>query len=183
MNYANEYVSCKCVSLLFAVANWMKMKETESKRQEKYEEETKPVTFSDIINRIKENSIDKEYIASWKRRTVTVGTDVPKTPEIDDCSEYPYLVPIVNMFAEWKSKNYGHLAKTLKKVFRKKGTEIIKCKEMFGRKEFVSFELIEVEEQACALTKIVVLANWKVNEESHSKQLIFGSCYENEKNT
>lgn len=181
LNYANEYVSCKCVSLLFAVANWMKMKETESKRQEKYEEETKPVTFSDIINRIKENSIDKEYIASWKRRTVTVGTDVPKTPEIDDCSEYPYLVPIVNMFAEWKSKNYGHLAKTLKKVFRKKGTEIIKCKEMFGRKEFVSFELIEVEEQACALTKIVVLANWKVNEESHSKQLIFGSCYENKK--
>ncbi len=181
LNYANEYVSCKCVSLLFAVANWMKMEETESKRREKYEEETKPVTFLDVINQIQENSVDKEYIESWKKRTVTVGTDVPKTPKIDDCSEYPYLVPIVNMFAEWKSKNYGYLSKILKKVFRKKGTEIIKCKEMFERKEFVSFELIEVEERACALTKIVVLANWKVNEKSYSEKLIFGSCYENEK--
>ena len=52
---------------------------------------------------------------------------------------------------------------------------------MFERKEFVSFELIEVEERTCALTKIVVLANWKVNKKSYSEKLIFGSCYENEK--
>ena len=33
LNYANEFVSCKCVSLMFAVADWMRMKENESKRK------------------------------------------------------------------------------------------------------------------------------------------------------
>lgn len=180
MNYANEYVSCKCVSLLFAIANWMKMKETELERQKRYEKETKPVTFLEVINQIEENNINKKNIESWKKRTVTVGVDIPKVPEIKDCSEYPYLIPIVNMFDEWKSKNYGYLAKTLKKLFRRKNTNIIECRKMFENKEFISFELIEVKEQACATTKITVLANWKVNEKMHSKQLIFGSCYENE---
>lgn len=36
LNYGNEYVSCKCVALLFAVAEWMAMKNNEDKRKEKY---------------------------------------------------------------------------------------------------------------------------------------------------
>jgi hypothetical protein len=33
LNYGNEYVSCKCVALLFAVAEWMAMKNSEDKRK------------------------------------------------------------------------------------------------------------------------------------------------------
>lgn len=35
LNYANEYVSCKCVCLMFAVADWMKMKDSEENRNTK----------------------------------------------------------------------------------------------------------------------------------------------------
>lgn len=33
LNYANEYVSCKLLALMFAVADWMKMKNSEEQRK------------------------------------------------------------------------------------------------------------------------------------------------------
>lgn len=41
LNYANEYVSCKCISLLFAIADWISMKESEPKRKATFEENSK----------------------------------------------------------------------------------------------------------------------------------------------
>ena len=34
LNYGNQYVSCKCVALMFALADWMNMKDSEEKRKE-----------------------------------------------------------------------------------------------------------------------------------------------------
>lgn len=36
LNYANEYVSCKLLALMFAVADWMKMKNSEEQSRRIY---------------------------------------------------------------------------------------------------------------------------------------------------
>lgn len=54
LNYANEYVSCKCVSLMFAVADWMKMKNSEETRKEKYEKSVNPPPIRESLARLKE---------------------------------------------------------------------------------------------------------------------------------
>ena len=43
LNYGNEYVSCKCVALMFALADWMSMKDSEERRKAKFEKENNPL--------------------------------------------------------------------------------------------------------------------------------------------
>lgn len=52
LNYANEYVSCKRVSLMFTVADWMKMKNSEDTRKAKYEKSVNPSPIRESLARI-----------------------------------------------------------------------------------------------------------------------------------
>src|SRR5699024_9614446 len=95
LNYANEYVSCKCVSLMFAVADWMKMKNSEETRKEKYEKSVNPPPIRESLARIEENKLIREEISSWKKRTVIVGKDIPASGTVEDYIGYPYIVKAV----------------------------------------------------------------------------------------
>lgn len=58
LNYANEYVSCKCVSLMFAVADWMKMKNSEETRKAKYEKSVNPPPCERVVSAAKRKQTD-----------------------------------------------------------------------------------------------------------------------------
>lgn len=60
LNYANEYVSCKCVALMFAIADWMKMKNSEQTRKEKYEKSLNPPPIRESLSRLAENKKIRE---------------------------------------------------------------------------------------------------------------------------
>ena len=183
LNYANEYVSCKCVSLIFALADWMNMKESEESRKAKFEKETNPPPLSESIKKLRQNKIDREEIQKWQKRIVTIGTDIPSAPTIEDCAMYPYVIPLLNAFSAWGRKNYGELSVYLKNMFSYESSEKKRageCRKAFHNKEFQSFELKEIEERSCCLTRISVQVNWKVGEQLHSETLEFGSMYQDE---
>ena len=117
LNYANEYVSCKCVALMFAIADWMKMKNSEQTRKEKYEKSLNPPPIRESLLRLAENKKIREEISSWKKRSVTVGEDIPASGKVEDYAEYPYIVKIVEMLDAWKSRNYGKLSIYLQRMF------------------------------------------------------------------
>lgn len=183
LNYANEYVSCKCLSLMFALADWMQMKNNEENRKEKFIEETNPPSFSESLKMLKQIKIDKNEIRNWKKRYVEIGMDIPNVLTIDDCKEYNYLIPIVEMFSAWESKNYGKLSILLKNMFsyeesdRKRAGE---CRNFFDSKELISYELKEIEERGCAITRVLVEVKWKSLENIHDELLEFGVIYQNE---
>ena len=56
------------------------------------------------------------------------------------------------------------------------------CRELFDKKDFISFEIKKIEERACALTRVVTNAVWKSNERVYTSELEFGIVYENEEN-
>ena len=181
LNYANEYVSCKCVSLMFAVADWMKMKSSEEVRKAKYEKETNPPPLRESFQRLQENKKIREEISAWKKRTVVIGEDIPVTGSPEDYAEYPYIVKVVEMLLAWKNKNYGSLSTHLQKMFsanlspRKRAGE---CRKMFERKTLNSFEIIDIEERACALSKVMVKVFWTEDTEEKEATLTFGCTYE-----
>lgn len=183
LNYANEYVSCKCLSLMFALADWMKMKSNEEDRKEKYIKETNPPAIKDSLKKLIEIQKDKSEIGNWKKRQVKIGTDVPNIPTIDDCKEYDYLIPIVELFSAWDSNNYGKLSSLLKNMFsyeesdRKRAGE---CRKLFASKELVSYKLKEIEERGCSLTRVLVEASWKSLDSIYTELLEFGVAYQNE---
>lgn len=181
LNYANEYVSCKCVSLMFAVADWMKMKNSEDTRKAKYEKSVNPPPIRETLARIKENKQIREEISSWEKHTVIVGEDIPANGLPKDYIEYPYILEVVEMLYAWKNKNYGKLSTHLQKMFSanlSSGKCAGECRKIFEHKILDTFEIIEIEERACALSKVIVKVFWTDGNRKKEALLTFGCVYE-----
>jgi len=182
---AVEMALQKCVDLMFALADWMSMKNTEETRKAKFEKKCNPPPISESIKALSEIAKDREAINKWRRRDVIVGYDIPATPSIDDCADYQYLIPIIKAFDAWRAKNYGALSSYLKELFSYEQSEKKRageCRKMFSQKVFLSFEIKEIEERACAMTRILIQANWEENGKLFSEQLEFGSVYQGKTN-
>lgn len=183
LNYGNEFVSCKCVALMFALADWMNMKSSEEKRKAKFEKECNPPPISESIKALNEIAKDREEMNRWQRREVIVGSDIPATPTIEDCANYQYVVPIIKAFDAWRAKNYGALSSHLERLFSYEQSEKKRageCRKMFAQKNFRSFEIKEIEERGCAMTRILVQVSWEENGKLISEPLEFGSIYQDE---
>lgn len=118
LNYGNEYVSCKCVSLMFALADWMNMKSNEEKRKEKFEKEANPPPIRDSLKKLAKNKVAREEIAAWRARKIIVGKNISSCPTIEECNDFQYLIPLLKMFAAWQNNNYGDLSLLLKNYYR-----------------------------------------------------------------
>ena len=183
LNYGNEFVSCKCVALMFALADWMNMRSSEEERKKKFEKDSNPPPISESLKKLKENALAREEIGHWQRRTVIVGTDIPAVPAIEDCVEYQYVIPLIKAFEAWNSKNYGMLSLHFKRLFSYEKSEKKRageCRQMFSSKTFCSFEIKEIEERACSMTRILVQVDWEINGKHFSEPLEFGSIYQDE---
>lgn len=183
LNYCNEYVSCKCVALMFALADWMSMRDSEEKRRAKFEKESNPPPISESLKKLKENALQREEINKWQPRQVIVGKDIPLVPTIEDCADYQYVIPVIKAFNAWEAKNYGALSIYLNRLFSYEESEkkrAGKCRQMFASKDFCSFELKEIEERACSMSRILVQADWDVNGKHFSDPLEFGCVYQDE---
>lgn len=165
LNYGNEYVSCKCVALMFALADWMSMKDSEENRKSKFEKENNPPPISESLKKLKDNSLMREEMSQWQKRTVIVGLDIPAVPVMEDCAEYQYIIPLIKAFDAWDSKNYGALSLHFKRLFSYEKSEKKRageCRKMFSSKNFCSFEIKEIEERACSMTRILVQVDWEI---------------------
>lgn len=183
LNYGNECVSCKCVALMFAIADWVKMKDSEDQRKIKFEQESNPPSISESIKKMKQNTDDKKEIQKWKKREVNVSKDISANPSIAECNDYLYLVTLVEAFEAWKNKNYGMLSIKFKNIFTHgitDGKRAGECREMFESKNFISFEIKEVEERACALTRVLVQVKWCSKGKMYSEPLEFGCVYQDD---
>ena len=183
LNYGNEYVSCKCVALMFALADWMNMKSSEETRKAKYEKECNPPPISESLKALNELARDREEMDKWQRREVIVGSDIPVTPTIEHCADYPYVIPVIRTFDAWQARNYGTLSSYLDSLFSYEQSEkrcAGECRKLFSQKLFRSFELKEIEERGCGLTRILVQVSWEENGKLFTAPLEFGSIYQDE---
>ncbi len=183
LNYGNEYVSCKCVDLMFALADWMSMKDSEESRKNKFEKESNPPPISESLKKMKQNAIDREEISKWQPRNIIIGVDLPDIPTEKDCKSYPYLIPIIKTFLLWSKSNYGELSVLLKNMFpyeKSYGKRAGECRMLFETKKFESFKLIEIEERACSLVRVLVQVQWESRGKQYSVPLEFGCIYQDE---
>lgn len=112
-----------------------------------------------------------------------IGQDIPRCPQLEDCIQYPYIIPIIKSFEAWKNRNYGELSKHLKKMFSYEATDSKRageCRRLFSSKQLMDFEIQEIEERGCCLTRILTKVTWKKEDETVTELLEFGSAYVNQ---
>ena len=180
INYDNVNVSCKCVNLLFAVSDWMKMKRTEEVRKIKFEKECNPPPISESLKRLKDNREVRKEISNWKRRKIVVGKDIPECGEISEYKDYGYVQAVVEMFDYWKTENYGKLSVKLKKIINGDNPKHCagECKKLFLNNKFISYKILEVEEKAAALSRVLIAIKFKKSEDIVDTVWEFGCIYE-----
>lgn len=177
LNYSNEVVSCKCIVLLFAIHDWMINKNSEDKRKEKYEESLKPLSWKEIISRIKKNEEVKEKLQSWEKKEINVGKDIPKTGRSEDYCKFPYIQYLIEAFEIWQNKNYGKLALYFDYLFKHESNKNLRpkeCRLMFQNKEYKGFEIVEVEDKTIDIKRILVNVEWLINGKIYNEPLEFG---------
>lgn len=181
IHYDNVKVSCKCVNLLFAVSDWMKMKRTEEVRKLKFEKECNPPPISESLKKLKDNREVRKEISNWKRRKIVIGKDIPECGEISEYIDYGYIQSVVEMFDYWKNENYGKLSIKLKNVINGDNPNHCagECKKLFLNKKFISYKILEVEEKAAALSRILVAVKFKKGDDIVDTIWEFGCVYEN----
>ncbi|AUN09685.1 hypothetical protein RSJ21_04355 [Clostridium botulinum] len=184
LNYDNIFVSSKCIVLLFVIHDWMTNKKSEDSRRERFAEEQNSVSFKEIIAQLNKNQEDKKIINSWKPQIVTIGETIPESGKYEEYNDYEYIQKVLKIFEYWNKKNYGQLSKILDKMFnyeKSKGLRPKLCRELFQNKELISYRLIEVEERAISLRRVLVEAKWESNNKTFIEDLEFGLVYQDER--
>lgn len=183
INFANVHVACKCLMLMFAVAEWMSMKNSEDSRKAKFEKENNPPSIAESLQKLKQAREDREIINQWVRRDVLIGTDIPETGVASEYSRYPYVMSAVEMLEAWKQRNYGRLGEKLSLMFADcttSGKRAGACRDLFVNKELEHFQLISVKEEGCCMTEVAVHVEWSTAGKLCMGTLRFGCVYENE---
>lgn len=183
INFANERVACKCLMLMFAVAEWMNMKNSEDSRRAKFEKENNPPPIQESLQKLQQAREDRAIINQWIRKDIHIGTDIPETGEVIEYSQYPYVLTVVEMFEAWKQRNYGRLGEKLSLLFADcttSGKRAGACRVFFENKKLERFRIVSVKEEGCCMTEVEIHVDWITTGKLCAGTLRFGCVYENE---
>jgi hypothetical protein len=177
LNYANHYVSCKCIVLLFAIHDWIANSNNESIRRDKYNKYTESISWGDI-QAIRSRTKDiKNRTKNWKKENIIIGETIPVNGDVSQYNDYPYVKCLIEAFEKWKQKNYGDLSKYFKDLFKYEDNLNLRpkeCRLLFREKEFKNFELVEIEDRSICLKRILVNVEWTVKDKTLCEPLEFG---------
>lgn len=164
LNYANKYVSCKCVSLLFAVGDWMAGKSDEEERKKAFAESQKPVEWTEILLKDQKIKMDKQMIHAWQenRREIDASQLFVEQPTIKECTDYPYLIPLIKFLEAWKIQNYGEMAKQLIEPSSKETKNHLagNCRSEYQERKLEKYTITGITEKAVNITEAIVTAEW-----------------------
>lgn len=181
LNFGNVYCSCRCIVLLLAVCDWMKNKNSEESRKEKYNKEINPPTITESLKKYSKAITDRKIIEEWKRKDIQVGKTIPKIGPLADYEEYPYIQYLFEVLNYWKNKNYGHLSLGLSRLFygcSTNGKLASECRKLFENKELISYNLKNVYDQSISLKVVEVFVKYSQDSELIEGILKFGLFYE-----
>lgn len=181
LNYGNKFVASKCIVMLLAISEWIKSKNTEEIRKEKYNKEANPPPLRESIKRLQETEQSRKIISNWKKQKIEVGKDIPTTGKKEDYIQYNFIYKLVETLEIWKLKNYGELAKRFEILFNyedKEGYKPKRCRELFEKNNLLEFKLIKVIDQSICMKNIEVEVKIQKEEKIINNIMKFGMVYE-----
>jgi len=154
LGYANKVVAAKTWATLFALKDWA----LAIKHGKKEPEEKKPVpSLIETLKSYAEIQKQKAILNAWKPRNLYPDKDFPVNGRLDDFAENTPERNLVKFLDYWKSNNYGKMA-SLMKIYdnspQSKRAGYVRFH--FEGKELESYKLLEIRDEASAITEITV---------------------------
>lgn len=152
LGYDNKIVAAKVWAALFATREWA----LKAERGELVAPPPKPEkSWKEILHQLQEIKKTKERLADWKPRQIKVGRDIPPNGNPDEFEEGSPEKKLAEYFKYWMSNNYGFMAKYLSPKLGPPVKEAPKqIREIYQGKTLQNWEIINVEDQAAAITII-----------------------------
>lgn len=184
LNFGNKYVAGKCNVLLLAISEWIKSKNTEESRKDKYKKEANLPKLSESIKKLQETQDNRRIINRWTSKDIVIGKDIPITGIKEDYKQYDFIYNFVETLEIWKSKNYGELSKRFEILFNyetRDGFKPKRCRELFEKNILLEFELTNIIDQAICMKVIELNVQIKKENKVNNGKMKIVMVYEGKK--
>ena len=181
LNFGNKYVAGKCNVLLLAISEWIKSKNTEESRKDKYKKEANLPKLSESIKKLQETQDNRRIINRWTSKDIVIGKDIPITGIKEDYKQYDFIYNFVETLEIWKSKNYGELSKRFEILFNyetRDGFKPKRCRELFEKNILLEFELTSIIDQAICMKVIELNVQIQKENKVNNGKMKIGMVYE-----
>ena len=181
LNFGNKYVAGKCNVLLLAISEWIKSKNTEESRKDKYKKEANLPKLSESIKKLQETQDNRRIINRWTSKDIVIGKDIPITGIKEDYKQYDFIYNFVETLEIWKSKNYGELSKRFEILFNyetRDGFKPKRCRELFEKNILLEFELTNIIDQAICMKVIELNVQIQKENKVNNGKMKIGMVYE-----
>ena len=189
INYANKTVAAKCWAALFALNDWAKAVK-EGKRNPPPEEPKR--SFSESINKFKETldnytesqKRSKEVsrkVNEWAARNLEIGVDMPAKGLPYEYGEFTPERAAILFIENWKSKNYGAIAKQIHFVTKEEvnsAKEAGKVRKVFQTKILKNYAITKVKDCSPAITEVSFSVDIVFKEKEYKKEITLRLIYE-----
>lgn len=189
LGYANIKVSAKALSTLLALKDWA---DAIKKGKKGISKEFVPPTLEESLigiasglEQMKENQNQREHMNKWVKRELTVGDNLPAKGEVSNYEENTPEKSVIEFLSYLLRNNYGNMAKMISKHSNTdKSIGIIagELRELFDRKKLIDFELVNVYDNAPAISEVEVLLNFEKEDSTffdykHKFRLVYEDEY------
>lgn len=177
--FDNRIAAAKCWAALFAARDWA-VAISDGKKSQKPKVK---IIWTELVSQITENNRKNKLLEKWSPRK---ENELGHLPHFGSSSELPNGTPecAVSEFIEnWCNRRYGLLAEAiLSFTDTTKGKKAGMAKEDFGRNVPSSFEIISVEDQAAAVSHVMVNLVFIDHGKTVNKQLSVRAIYQDNEN-
>ncbi|ADZ09360.1 SEC-C motif domain protein [Methanobacterium lacus] len=181
LNYANKSVAIKLWATLFALKDGL----VEIKKSKEPKEEEKDLTFSELTASIRKNDMRETLLKKWKPRNLEINKDFPEFSLSSDYLEGSPERTLVEFFELWMKRNFGYMAQKMDhRTLKEYSIGIIAGKfsrEIFNKKNLKSFKILEIIDEAPAISEIKTELVIEKKERQLKKEITFRIIYEDEK--
>lgn len=152
LGYDNKIVAAKSWAALFAARDWA-LKAEQGLLTAPPQEKKK--TWREIIDQIRDNEYEKKQLDAWKPRMIILGENIPITGEPDAFASDMPEHKLAEFLMYWQARNYGYMARCLSLKTAYPANQLpARIRENYASKCLESFEFVEINDYAAAITNI-----------------------------
>ncbi|MNG08141.1 hypothetical protein D3C84_914780 [compost metagenome] len=141
------------------------------------------MSWRQLFKQISETNLVKKSIKEWKPR---ISEDIPYLPFEGDISSLPENTPeyaVAAFLDHWCNKRFGPIADALLYFTdTPKGKKAGMARQDFGKHVPISFKVLNVDDQAAAVTHVIAELLFKVDDQEKIKEVSVRAIYQDLEN-